>query len=759
METTPSSRAKALLFAVGILAGTLALTASLWARGSLSLRADVSEAAPVVHVWGMLPEGSKHEYLGTYEQFDLDAAADLPAVVDVLKAAWFNMDDRDYRLEWMRTHEIAGEHIYIKQGSPYMAMWRAYGGEWWSVGHLAQALGHPGQSNDAVLSTYSSAVVPEHIHSPWYAKTDGEKWLDAPGLRVKAGPVGAEALLGAPAVHLGPLPMLYDVRLVGTYHRRDNNLFNDHAVYVKPFAGCNASEMAVMWYSSKGWWKVGYTKDGTIGNDEDASIAAYDQAVVPEGVTSQWYATWDFEGSPVRLDLLRILVDIPDDLSTWFAVQALHVNADPLHSGEALQGSSVVHLSGSLPTGAAHEWLGTYDRRGGDLVNEHAVFIHRGDSTKAMWSSGGHWVLTNITTVGNCGGHPWWGDFESPVMVPEKISVEASRHVNVSGKLLYAPALRIDAGEAGAAALRGAPSVYLSGEVPVNADHSYFGTYDRRGDDLVNDHAIYVMRSDPDKAMWYSRFGRWMVGPASSLGSTAGIFAAYDPADTPERVNTTWKALIKDEWIEAAGLKTGVTVVLKWRKILKSHVCGKKKKSFSYTVGRANVSTMEFEQHSQQGDHSWNLHAHGMLEGLAQLTPLLPLVAGVARAGQATGAASGFASSFADLPEKTEAEASIDFKVKDWALEQKAHQMVSRTESWEKTEASQIEGDAWFQDGVLTVMCRFEKQLQASMNTGMATWNMGLPFTQQCFYTMSEGKQSKCSCSSAAAGIAGTECY
>ena len=156
---------------------------------------------------------------------------------------------------------------------------------------------------------------------------------------------------------------------------------------------------------------------------------------------------------------------------------------------------------------------------------------------------------------------------------------------------------------------------------------------------------------------------------------------------------------------------------------------------------------MEFEQHSQQGDHSWNLHAHGMLEGLAQLAPLLPLVAGAARAG-------GLASSFA---EKTESEASFGFKVKDWALEQKAHQVVSRTDSWAKTETSEVEGDDWLQDGVLTVMCRFEKQLQASMNTGMVTWNMGLPFTQQCFYTISEGKQSKCSCSSDTAGITGTE--
>ena len=65
---------------------------------------------------------------------------------------------------------------------------------------------------------------------------------------------------------------------------------------------------------------------------------------------------------------------------------------------------------------------------------------------------------------------------------------------------------------------------------------------------------------------------------AQLLGSTAGMFAAYDPADTPEGVNTTWKALIQDQWVEATGLKVGVTVELKWRKILKSHVCGKEKK-------------------------------------------------------------------------------------------------------------------------------------------------------------------------------------
>ena len=455
METTPSSRAKALLCAVGILAGTLALTASL-RRHSLSLSADVSEAAPVVHVWGMLPEGAQHEYLGTYERFDLDTAAELPAVVDVWKDHWW-IGIRDLN------REIAGKYIYIKQGSPYMAMWRAWGGEWWSVGHLAQALADDGHDNTAMLSTYSSAEAPEHIHSPWYAKTDDGSWLDAPGLRVKAGPVGAEALLGAPAVHLGPLPMifLYDVRLVGTYHRRDNNLFNDHAVYVKHFAGCNASEMAVMWYSSKGWWNVGYTKDGTIGNDEDASIAAYDQAVVPEGVTSPWYANSNLR----LLDRLRIL---PDDFSTWDAIQALHVNAGPLHSGEALQGSSVVHLSGSLPTGAAHEWLGTYDRRGGDLVNERAVYIHRGNSTKAMWSSGGLWVLTSVTNVGHCGGKPWWGYFKSQAMVPENVEawspddfwdgfpyifpgIDPQGHVNVSGMMLPIPALRIDAGEAGGA--------------------------------------------------------------------------------------------------------------------------------------------------------------------------------------------------------------------------------------------------------------------------------------------------------------------
>ena len=590
--------------------------------------------------------------------------------------------------------------------------------------------------------------------------------IQAPGsLSLSADVIEAAPRLGAQVVHISGQSM--DPRLFGTYRRGfclascrfshdgmcddgghgseyslcdigsdcddcgDRALFNDHAVYTKHFPGCAEWHMAVMWYSSNGWWKVGYTIDGTI-PDETARIAAYDQAVVPEGVTSQWYVE-DAEGK-------------------WEAARELHVGTGPISPEEALQGSSVVHLSGSLPAGAAHEWLGTYDRRGGDLVNEHAVYIHRGDASKAMWRAPGVWALTNSSSIGDCDGFPRWGyvlqywSNAGVAMVPEKISVEASRYVNVSGKLLYAPALRLDAGEAGAAALRGAPSVYLSGELPVNADHSYLGTYDRRGDDLVNDHAVYVMRSDPDKAMWYSRFGRWMVGPASSLGSTAGIFDAYDPADTPEAVSTTWRALIKDEWIGAANLKIGVAVELKWRKILKSHVCGKEKQTFSYTVGGANVSTMEFEQHSQQGDRSWNLHAHGMLDGLAQLTPLLPLVAGAARAG-------GLASSFA---EKTESEASFGFKVKDWALEQKAHQVVSRTVLWAKTETSEIEGDAWFQDGVLTVMCRFEKQLQASMNTGMATWNMGLPFTQQCFYTMSEGKQSKCSCSSAAAGIAGT---
>ena len=104
-------------------------------------------------------------------------------------------------------------------------------------------------------------------------------------------------------------------------------------------------------------------------------------------------------------------------------------------------------------------------------------------------------------------------------------------------------------------------------------------------------------------------------------------------------------------------------------------------------------------------------------------------------------------------PEKTESEASIDFKVKDWALRaEDAPDGVSQRILGENRD------DAWLQDGVSVQLCRIEKQLQASMNTGMATWNMGLPFTQKCFYTITtEGKQSKCSCSTVAAGIADAE--
>merc|ERR1712086_317814 len=82
-----------------------------------------------------------------------------------------------------------------------------------------------------------------------------------PGLRVEAGLVGSEALLGAPVVHLSGNDFItYDLDLLGTYHRRGNGLINDHAVYIKQSSGCTTA-LAAMWYSAGGWWKVGYSSD------------------------------------------------------------------------------------------------------------------------------------------------------------------------------------------------------------------------------------------------------------------------------------------------------------------------------------------------------------------------------------------------------------------------------------------------------------------------------------------------------------------
>ena len=88
-------------------------------------------------------------------------------------------------------------------------------------------------------------------------------------------------------------------------------------------------------------------------------------------------------------------------------------------------GFHTVHLSAAkLPAGAAHEFLGTYDRSEADLVNERAVFIvvgrtvcrlpinqnlvndhayyvQRDNSGQAIWySSQGNWVVGNTSNLG-----------------------------------------------------------------------------------------------------------------------------------------------------------------------------------------------------------------------------------------------------------------------------------------------------------------------------------------------------------------------
>ena len=514
----------------------------------------LQDAAATVRLTGDTPEGIRHEWLGIYER--------RPGTL------------------------VSGRPSYVKRYDDAKLLWYYAPTGTWLMGGAA-SLGKA----KGVLMAHDGAVVPERIRpGAWLVgQGQGRGWLPASSLRWLHG-IEAEAAKMAEANLLqssARTVYLFDGRqLVGTQIMPANmapawqgaytmEMLNasqtgegGRARYVK---GADASGRGAwaLWYNEhSGMWLLG--RQGKRRAAAKAMLSVYDGAQLPNQIRAGW-RKWQSAGNwePVAI---RCLVGVEG---------AAVLQEQSAASARVLASSaSTVQLVGL--TGPRHEWLGSYARRAGSLVNGRHSFVHEDDEAKVMWyddrSASWRVATHEASSYGReARFHPNKAALmvTDPALVPERVlaawmlRLGDDRHGGEDEAWIEAKSLRCIAGQdanlelqAQARELRlSGNTVYLVGAMPASSPSGVLGPYDMRPSQAGKDwrRRVYVRRDNPKILLSYRpKSGDWSVErfEGSDQQSSELLLSVYDGALLPERVSSTWRAhTVEGYWEDVSTLQ------------------------------------------------------------------------------------------------------------------------------------------------------------------------------------------------------------
>lgn len=526
------------------------------AQGRAIVDADakaLSDAAASIRLVGTTPQGVRHEWLGIYER---------------------------------RRALVGGRPSYVKKNDDTKLLWYyAASGTWFMGGEasLGKAKG--------VLQSHDSAVVPELIHQGSFLVGQGQGlgWVSAPELRFVH---GAEA----DATNLADIQrlqtsartiFLFDGRqFVGTQVLPANTAPAWQGAYVMDATNATEGGRAryvkagddsgratwALWYDQHaGAWLLG--RQGKRRALTKTMLSVYDGALLPDQIKSAW-RKW-VPGGTWEPATVRCLIGVEG---------AAVMQEQSAASNRILASSASTVLLVGL-NGQRHEWLGSYSRRAGSLVNGRHSFVHEHDGTKMMWydDRSASWrVGTHEASYGHeARFHPNKAVLRAvdPALVPERVvaswMLRASddTHGGEDEAWLDAKAVRCIAGQevdvehqARAREIRQAGStVYLAGAMPPSSPPGILGAYDLQplsSGDKDWARRTYVRRGDAKLVLSYRpKTGDWTVerssGTASQQrGDGALLLSVYNSALLPEHVGTAWRSFSAEGyWEDAPNLK------------------------------------------------------------------------------------------------------------------------------------------------------------------------------------------------------------
>jgi len=305
-----------------------------------------------------------------------------------------------------------------------------------------------------------------------------------------------------------------------------------------------------------------------------AMMTVYDGAQLPDQIRGTW-RKWQTGGSWEPIPV-RCLVGVEGAA----VLQEQSAAAERVLSNSA----TTVRLVGL--NGPRHEWMGSYARRAGPLVNERHSFAHEEDESKVIWfdDRSKSWrVGTHEASFGReARFHPNKAVLmvSDSALVPERVAAPwmlrmgDALHGGQDEAWAEARTLRCIANAdinvelaARARELRlAASTVYLVGATPPSFPPAVLGPYDVQESPASpsKDGArrTYVRRGDPAIVLQYrAKTGDWSVerikgGSSPSQGESETLVSGYDNALLPERVATMWRAhTVEGFWDDVPGLR------------------------------------------------------------------------------------------------------------------------------------------------------------------------------------------------------------
>lgn len=97
-----------------------------------------------------------------------------------------------------------------------------------------------------------------------------------------------------------------------------------------------------------------------------------------------------------------------------------------------------------------------------------------------------------------------------------------------------------------------ASRVYLVGPTPQHANEVWLGIYVKSELAAVQERPVYLHETQPERALWYTHVGEWIVGWLAEMGDGSvakGFCSARSSARSPELIRAVWQCA-GTEWLD-----------------------------------------------------------------------------------------------------------------------------------------------------------------------------------------------------------------